>query len=101
MPKFNRKPLEKTNVIPHYKVIVLIPIVVFFLLTFWFWGNELVCYLLVIGLSLSEMALVLTDGLLRKKKGGSFDRGDFMLVGAGIIAIVYVIYLITQIGKTA
>lgn len=101
MAKFERKPLEKKNAIPHYKIIVLIPIIVFFLLFIWFWGNDLISYLLIIGLSIIEAALVITDGVLRKKQGGRFDRGDFMVVGAAIIAVVYSIYLILQLGKTA
>ena len=62
MAKFERKPLEKKNAIPHYKIIVLIPIIVFFLLFIWFWGNDLVSYLLIIGLSVIEAALVIENG---------------------------------------
>ncbi len=94
MPKFNRKPLEKTNIIPHFKVWTLIPIIAFFLLLIWFWNNTLVVYWLIIGLAAVEMALVVIDGLLRKQRGGRFDRGDIFLVGAGAIAIVYVVYLL-------
>lgn len=101
MAKFQRKPLEKKNAIPHYQIIVLIPIILFFVLTIWFWGNDLVSYLLVIGLSVVEVALVLADGFLRKKQGGSFDRGDFMVCGAGFLATVYMIYLIIQLSKAA
>lgn len=97
MAKLNRKPLEKKNAIPHFKVWVLIPIVVYFVLTIWFWGNDLASYLCLIGLAAVEMALVLVDGLLRKRQGGRFDRGDIFLIGAGALAIVYMIYLIATI----
>lgn len=101
MPKLNRTPLDKQNVIPHFKILTLIPIIVFFLLVIWFWGNDLAIYICVIGLAVVEMAFVLVDGLLRRRRGGRFDRGDIMLIGAGVIAIVYVVYLIITAQKTA
>ena len=101
MPKLNRTPLDKQNAIPHFKLWTLLPIIAFFLLVIWFWGNDLAIYVCIIGLAVIEMALVLADGLLRKRRGGRFDRGDIMLVGAGVVAIVYVVHLIVAMQKTA
>lgn len=97
MAKIQRKPLEKKNALPHFKVIVLIPIVIYLLLTIWFFNNDLARYLLIMGLAVVEAALVVTDGVLRKKQGGRFDRGDIMLVGAAAVAVVYMIYLIVKL----
>lgn len=97
MAKFSRKPLEKQNVIPKFKIIVLIPIIAYLLLAIWFWGNELVSFWLLIGLAAVEMAICLTDALLRKKKGMRMDRGDAMIVGAGVVVIVYMIYRIVTL----
>lgn len=97
MAKFNRKPLEKQNVIPKFKIIVLIPIIAYLLLAIWFWGNELVSFCLLIGLAAIEMTICLTDALLRKKNGMRMDRGDAMTVGAGVVVIVYMIYRIVTL----
>lgn len=97
MAKFKRKPLEKENVIPKFKIVVLIPIILYLLLTIWFWGNDLVCCWLLIGLAALEMGICGADAILRKRKGGRFDRGDAMIAAAGLLVIGYMIYRITQL----
>ena len=54
----------------HKNILVAIPIVIYILLTFWFFDNSFVRTLLFMILCISELSVVGVDVFIRKKAGG-------------------------------